>query len=106
MEITGHAARPDRAGTPVRRQRRDVRGPGLQGAYDDLDAGRQSGAPRHPGGGAGGDGRAVAVAGRDPVPPVARHRSAGAGAAALLAAIEHCVLMGFYDAVIELGGSA
>ena len=36
------------------------------------------------------------------------HRSrgtdpAGAGAAALLAAVEHCVLMGFYDAVIELG---
>ena len=30
----------------------------------------------------------------------------GAGVSALLAAVEHCVLMGFYDAVVELGATA
>ena len=77
--------------------------PVLQGAYDALDATAR--AALH-------DARAVVLESIDEpslrLGAIPYHRSrgtdpTGTGAAALLAAIEHCVLMGFYDAVIELG---
>ena len=73
----------------------DALGPGARAALHDAradeleasgdDAARLGAIPHH------------RLRGTDPL---------GAGVAALLHAVEHCVLMGFYDAVIELGRTA